>query len=124
MKIIGSFPKTRLRRLRKSKWIRNLVSENNISCNDLILPIFIREGKNKIEPIASMPGVKRYSVDKLPTILKQVEKYKIPMVALFPYTPNSKKDDLGKEALNSNNLVCKSLRLIKKNFQILELCVT
>ena len=116
MKIIGSFPKTRLRRLRKSKWIRNLVSENNISCNDLILPIFIREGKNKIEPIASMPGVKRYSVDKLPTILKQVEKYKIPMVALFPYTPNSKKDDLGKEALNSNNLVCKSLRLIKKKF--------
>ena len=91
MKIIGSFPKTRLRRLRKSKWIRNLVSENNISCNDLILPIFIREGKNKIEPIASMPGVKRYSVDKLPTILKQVEKYKIPMVALFPYTQIVKK---------------------------------
>ena len=65
MKIIGSFPKTRLRRLRKSKWIRNLVSESNISNNDLILPIFIREGKNKIEPIKSMPGINRYSVDKL-----------------------------------------------------------
>ena len=66
MKIIGSYPKTRLRRLRKSKWIRNLMSENSISNNDLILPIFVREGKNKIENIKSMPGVKRYSVDKLP----------------------------------------------------------
>ena len=116
MKIIGSFPKTRLRRLRKSKWIRDLVSENNISANDLILPIFVREGRNKIESIKSMPGINRYTVDKLPVILKQVIKYKIPMVALFPYTPNNKKDKLGKEALNPNNLVCKSLRLIKKSF--------
>ena len=116
MKIIGSFPKTRLRRLRKSKWIRDLVSENNISANDLVLPIFVREGRNKIESIKSMPGINRYTVDKLPVILKQVIKYKIPMVALFPYTPNNKKDKFGKEALNPNNLVCKSLRLIKKNF--------
>ena len=116
MKIIGSFPKTRLRRLRKSKWIRALVSENNISANDLVLPIFVREGRNKIESIKSMPGINRYTVDKLPVILKQVIKYKIPMVALFPYTPNNKKDKFGKEALNPNNLVCKSLRLIKKNF--------
>ena len=116
MKIIGSFPKTRLRRLRKSKWIRDLVSENNISANDLVLPIFVREGRNKIESIKSMPGINRYTVDKLPVILKQVIKYKIPMVALFPYTPNNKKDKFGKEALNPNNLVCKSLRLIKKDF--------
>ena len=79
MKIIGSFPKTRLRRLRKSKWIRDLVSENNISSNDLILPIFIREGKNQIEPIKSMPGINRYSIDKLSKILDQVKKYNIPM---------------------------------------------
>ncbi len=116
MKIIGSYPKTRLRRLRKSQWIRNLVSENNISSNDLILPIFIREGKNKIESIKSMPGVKRYSVDKLPTILNQVRKYKIPMVALFPFTPDRKKDNYGSEALNQNNLICKSIKLIKKKF--------
>ena len=89
----------------------------------MILPIFIREGKNKIEPIKSMPGVKRYSVDKLPVILKQVKNYKIPMIALFPYTPNNKKRQFGSEALNPNNLICKSLRLIKKNFLILELCV-
>ena len=116
MKIIGSFPKTRLRRLRKSKWIRNLVSESNISNNDLILPIFIREGKNKIEPIKSMPGINRYSVDKLSKILDQVKKYNIPMISLFPNTPDKKKDVLGSEALNPNNLICRSLRFIKKNF--------
>ena len=116
MKIIGSYPKSRLRRLRKSSWIRNLVSENNITANDLVLPIFIREGKGKIEKIKSMAGVNRYTVDKLPSILKQVKKYKIPMVALFPYTSVKKKNKLGSEALNHNNLICKSLRLIKKKF--------
>ncbi len=116
MKIIGSYPKIRLRRLRKSSWLRNLVSENNVSHNDLILPIFVREGKNKIESIKSMPGVKRYTIDKLPYILNEVKKYKIPMIALFPYTSNKRKDSLGSEALNPNNLICKSLRLIKKNY--------
>ena len=61
-----------------------------------------------------MPGIKRYSIDRLPVILKQVQKYKIPMVALFPYTPDNKKDQIGSEALNPENLVCKSLRFIKK----------
>ncbi len=116
MKITGSFPKSRLRRLRKSKWIRDLISENNISHKDLIQPIFIREGINKVEAIKTMPGVNRYTVDKLPLILKKVQSYKIPMVALFPYTTNSKKDILGSEAINPDNLVCKSIRLIKKKF--------
>ena len=116
MRNIGSFPKTRLRRLRKTRWIRSLVSENNISNNDLVLPIFVREGKNKIEPIKSMPGVNRYTIDKLPEILKQVKKYKIPMIALFPNTPNNKKDKHGSEALNPKNLVCKSLKFIKKKY--------
>ena len=116
MKIIGKFPSTRLRRVRNSKWMRKLISENNLTTNDLILPIFIREGKNKIESIKSMPGVYRYSVDKLSVIMKKVKKAKIQMVALFPYTSKSKKDILGSEALNENNLVCKSLRYIKKKF--------
>ena len=63
-----------------------------------------------------MPGVKRYSIDKLPNILKIVRKYKIPMVALFPHISNNKKDNIGSEALNPNNLICKSLRLIKKKY--------
>ena len=116
MKIIGSFPKIRLRRLRKTKWIRDLISETTISKNDLILPIFIREGKNKIDSIKSMPDVKRYTIDKLPIILKQVKKYKIPAVALFPYTSKNKKDKIGSEALNPNNLVCRSIRYIKEKF--------
>ena len=121
MKIIGSFPKTRLRRLRKHKWLRNLISENNLSTNDLVLPVFVREGSNKIESIESMPGVKRYTIDKLNTILKEVKKHKIPMIALFPYVSNKKKDNTGSEALNPNNLICRSLRLIKKKFT--EICV-
>ncbi len=116
MKIVGKYPNTRLRRVRNSSWIRRLVSENDLSINDLILPIFVREGKNKVEPIKSMPGINRYTVDKLGLIMKQAQKYKIPMVALFPYTPNRKKNRLGTESLNKDNLICKSLRYIKKNF--------
>jgi len=116
MKTAGSYPKTRLRRVRKSKWIRDLISENNISSNDLVLPIFVREGKNLIEPIKTMPGVNRYSIDKLSSILDKVRKFKIPMIALFPFTPTKKKNEIGSEALNPNNLICKSLRFIKKNY--------
>ena len=116
MKIEGKFPSTRLRRIRNTPWIRNLMSENDLSVNDLILPIFVRDGKNKVESIKTMPGVNRYTVDKLKIIMSKVKQSKIPMVALFPYTPKNKKDKFGKEAINKENLVCKSLRFIKKNF--------
>ena len=102
----------RLRRLRKSKWIRNLVSENNISTNDLVLPIFVREGKNKIEPINSMPGINRYSIDKLSVILKEVDKHRIPMIALFSHL--IRKYEIGSEAINPENPICKSLKFITK----------
>ena len=115
MKITGKFPTTRLRRVRNTAWIRKIVRQNELSVNDLILPIFIREGKNKIEPIKSMPGVNRYTIDKLNVVMSKVKKYKIPMVALFPYTSDNKKDELGSEALNENNLICKSIRFLKKN---------
>ena len=117
MKILGKFPSTRLRRVRNSDWVRRLVSENNLSTNDLILPIFIKEGNNKIEKIKSMPGVYRYTIDKLPFILDKVEKLKIPMVALFPYTPDKKKDKFGSESLNENNIICKAIRFIKKRYK-------
>ena len=116
MRITGKYPTTRLRRVRKSKWIRNLISENQLSASDLILPIFVREGKKKIEKINTMPGVYRYSVDNLGHIMKKVRKYKIPMVALFPHVPSKKKDNKGSEALNEDNLVCKSIKYIKKKF--------
>ena len=116
MKIVGSYPKVRLRRNRKSDWSRRLVQENNLSSNDLIWPIFIKEGKNVQEPIKTMPGVYRYSIDKIENLVEKAIKKKIPMIALFPQTPNSKKDKNGSEALNQNNLVCKALKLIKKNY--------
>ncbi len=117
MKILGKFPSTRLRRVRNSDWVRRLISESNLSANDLILPIFIRDGYNKIEEIKSMPGVKRYSLDRISKILDQAERFKIPMIAIFPYTPEKKKNNNGLEALNENNLVCRSLRLIKKKYK-------
>ena len=114
MKILGSYPKTRLRRVRKSDWIRRLVSETNLSSNDLILPIFVKDGKNQKEPIKSMPGVFRYSVDKINKIIDEAVTCKIPMVALFPCTNSNKKDNKGLEALNEKNLICKAIKVIKK----------
>ena len=116
MKSIGSYPSTRLRRNRKKNWSRRLVQENELSSNDLIWPIFIREGKNIKEPIKTMPGVYRYSLDKIEKLVEGAINKKIPMIALFPYIPSSKKDNKASEALNKNNLVCKALRLIKKNY--------
>ena len=116
MKNFGSYPNVRLRRNRKTDWSRRLVSENNLSTNDLIWPIFLREGKNIKEPVKSMPGVYRYTVDLIESIIEKAINKKIPMVALFPYTSQSKKNFKGSEALNKNNLVCKALRLIKKNY--------
>ena len=116
MKNIGSYPSVRLRRNRKTEWSRRLVSESNLSTNDLIWPIFIREGKNIKEPIKTMPGVYRYTIDKVEKIVENAINKKIPMIALFPNTPDSKKNAKGSEALNKNNLICKALRLIKKKF--------
>ena len=117
MKNIGSYPNVRLRRNRKTDWSRRLVSESNLSPNDLIWPIFIREGKNIKEPIKTMPGVYRYTLDKIENLVEKAIIKKIPMIALFPQTPEIKKNNKGSEALNKNNLVCKALRLIKKNYK-------
>ena len=115
--ITGKYPSLRLRRTRKYNWSRKLIQENNLSSNDLIYPIFLIEGKNKTQAIKSMPGIYRYSIDRLGIIINNVIKYKIPMVALFPSTPNNKKDKFGTEALNENNLVCRAIRFIKKRFK-------
>ncbi|MDC0205322.1 porphobilinogen synthase [Pelagibacteraceae bacterium] len=114
MKYIGKYPSTRLRRNRKKDWSRRLVQENSLSTNDLIWPIFIREGKNIKEPIKSMPGVYRYTIDKIESLVDKATEKKIPMIALFPNTPINKKNLIGSEALNKNNLICKSLKIIKK----------
>ncbi len=117
MKNIGSYPNTRLRRNRKKEWSRRLVQENTLSSNDLIWPIFICEGRNIKERINTMPGVYRHSVDRLEKLIESALDKKIPMIALFPNIPRSKKDLKGSEALNKNNTICKALRLIKKNYK-------
>ena len=117
MKNIGSYPSTRLRRNRKKEWSRRLVQENALSPSDLIWPIFICEGKNVKKQINAMPGVYRYSIDRLDKLVERAMVKKIPMIALFPNIPDSKKNQRGSEALNKNNLICKALRLIKKNFK-------
>ena len=117
MKLIGSYPNTRLRRNRKTDWSRRLVSENTLSANDLIWPIFLTDGKNQKNQISTMPGVYRYSVDKLEKIVEKALKLKLPLLALFPHTKKKNKDNKGSEALNENNLVCKAVRHIKKKFK-------
>ena len=114
--ITGKFPNLRLRRTRKYAWSRRLVEENSLSSNDFILPIFIIDGKNKKQTIKSMPGVYRYTVDQLGNVVNDAIKNGIPMVALFPSISVNKKNSLGSEALNENNLVCKAIRYIKKRF--------
>ena len=115
--ITGKYPNLRLRRNRKANWTRRLVEESNLSCNDLILPIFLIDGKNKVQSIKTMPGVFRYSIDKLSKILDKAIFLKIPMVALFPYSNSKVKNKHGSEALNEDNLVCRAIRYIKKKYK-------
>jgi porphobilinogen synthase len=115
--ITGKFPNLRLRRSRKYAWSRRLVEENNLSSNDLILPIFLIDGKNKKQAIKNMPGIYRYSVDQLGKIVSEAIKNKIPMITLFPAISLEKKNEIGTESLNENNLVCQAIRFIKKRFK-------
>ena len=115
--ITGKFPNLRLRRSRKHDWSRRLIQENSLSANDLILPIFLIDGKNNKQIIKSMPGVFRYTIDKLDMIIGDAIKNKIPMVALFPFTHKKNKNNFGDEALNEKNLVCMAIKHIKKKFK-------
>ena len=115
--ITGKYPNLRLRRNRKESWTRRLVQENTLSPNDFILPIFLIDGSNKKESISTMPGVFRYTINRLSQIIDKAIKRGIPMVALFPKTKNSLKNDLGTESLNENNLVCRGILEIKKRYK-------
>ena len=115
--ITGNYPNLRLRRSRRYNWSRRLIQENSLSASDFILPIFLIDGKNTKQSIKTMPDVYRYSVDKLGIIIDKAIKNKIPMVALFPYTHKSKKNEIGTEALNEDNLVCRAIQYIKKKYK-------
>jgi len=115
--ITGKYPSLRLRRNRKADWTRRLVEESSLSSNDLILPIFLIDGKNRIQSIKTMPGVFRYSIDQLSKIVDKAIFLRIPMVALFPYSNSKVKNKHGSEALNEDNLVCRAIRYIKKKYK-------
>ena len=115
--ITGKYPSLRLRRNRKSSWARRLIQENNLTPNDFILPIFLIDGKNKKLPIKTMPDVYRYSLDKLNYVVEKAIKKGLPMIALFPNTEKKKKNEIGSEALNEDNLVCRAIQMIKKRFK-------
>ena len=111
---INSYPRVRMRRNRMHKFSRRLVSENNLTIDDLIYPIFITYGLNKKEKINSMPGIYRFSLDRLETEIKYISSLNIPAIAFFPQTENKLKTSDGREAVNKNNLVCEAIRISKK----------
>ena len=107
------FPETRLRRLRRSDWSRRLVRETALSVNDLIWPLFVIDGENTREPVASMPDVERLSIDLAVEAAREAADLGIPVIALFPNTPADLRTPDGREAFNPDNLVCRATHAIK-----------
>ncbi|HXB76405.1 MAG TPA: porphobilinogen synthase [Bradyrhizobium sp.] len=106
----------RPRRNRKAEWARRMVRENVLTTDDLIWPLFVADGHDKRTPVVSMPGVDRLSVDQAVREAERAVKLNIPCIALFPYTDPGLRDERGSEAVNPDNLVCQSVRAIKKEF--------
>ena len=104
----------RMRRNRRADWARRMVREHVLTTDDLIWPLFVMDGENARQPVASMPGVERLSVDEIARAAARAASLKIPCIALFPYTNPSLRDETGSEALNPDNLVCRAIRAIKK----------
>ncbi|HEX2478955.1 MAG TPA: porphobilinogen synthase [Geminicoccaceae bacterium] len=111
--ITAPFPKTRLRRNRRDMWSRRLVAEARLDAADLVWPVFLLDGRNRREQVASMPGVERLSVDRLLPLLEEATVLGIPAIALFPVTPRERKSADGAAALDPDNLMCRAVRAIK-----------
>jgi porphobilinogen synthase len=107
------FPSTRLRRNRRADWSRRLVRETSLRVEDLIWPIFVIEGRGERQPVASMPGVERLSVDLAAEAAEEAARLGIPAIAVFPNTPPHLRTDDGREAFNADNLVCRAVSAIK-----------
>ena len=116
MFINRKFPTSRLRRLRSNSTLIDLVSESSLSSNDLIQPLFIKENLKGHESIDSMPEILRYSKESVLEEIEDLLENNINTIALFPVIDSSKKDGLGKEALNQSNLICESIQKIKSKF--------
>ena len=108
-----SFPAMRMRRGRSAPWIRAMLAEHVLTPADLIWPLFVAEGKGGEEPIPTLPGVSRWTVDRLADRALEARDLGIPCIALFPNTPRELRSELGEEALNPDNLMCRAIRAIK-----------
>lgn len=109
------FSNIRMRRLRQTGYIREMVSEYKLDASDLIWPLFVLEGANQQEDVASMPGVQRTSIDLLIEKAKMARDFGIPAIALFPVIDPQKKSEKGSEALNADNLMCRAIEAVKAN---------
>jgi porphobilinogen synthase len=104
----------RLRRNRRTEWARRLVRETVLTTDDLIWPLFVIDGSTRRVPIESMPGVDRLSIDEVVREAERAAALSLPAIALFPYTDPSLRDETGSEALNPDNLVCRTIRAVKQ----------
>ncbi len=111
----AQFPATRLRRFRQAGWSRSLVRETVLNPTDLILPLFVKEGAESSEPIPTLPGVNRHTIDRTIAVVRDAQNVGIPAIALFPVTDQSLKTSDGREAINPDNLVCRTIRTIKES---------
>jgi porphobilinogen synthase len=110
----ASFPALRMRRGRSSPWMRAMLAENRLHPSDFIWPLFICDGRDCEEPIGSLPGVSRWSIDRLGAKAREAAALGIPCIALFPNTPENLRTERAEEALNRDNLICRAVRAIKE----------
>jgi porphobilinogen synthase len=112
--ILGSFPSVRMRRMRRDDFSRRLMREHRLTADDLIYPVFVLDGNRRREPVASMPGVERLSIDQLLPVAEECVRLRIPVLALFPVIDSSLKSHDGREAVNSDGLVPRAVRALKQ----------
>jgi porphobilinogen synthase len=109
----AGFPRTRMRRNRQAPWVRSMVAENVVTPADMILCAVVIPGTNAEEPIKAMPGISRFSPDRMVELAREAASHGVPCLSMFPALPTDVKDDMGSEALNPNNLICQTARMIK-----------
>src|SRR6476469_9146296 len=110
----ASFPALRMRRGRSSPWMRSMLAENLLHPSDFILPLFICDGRDCEEPIGALPGVSRWSIDRIGAKAREAADLDIPCIALFPNTPESLRTERAEEALNRENMICSAIKAIKE----------
>src|SRR5678815_2852552 len=116
MQILGDYPSVRMRRMRRDDFSRRLMREHRVTTDDLIYPVFVLDGKERVEPVASMPGVERVSLDRLLPIAEECVRLQIPVIALFPVIEQSLKSPDGREATNPDGVVPRIARQLKQRF--------